>query len=105
MLPALYKLIDNWGNSISQITNIKLCSWVIPIVMLVGPCMAEQSAADTDNDEPSEITASKAQNAGNQEKKSRRSRLKYRDGPVCMCNDGMSEADIQAAMEKRHSEQ
>lgn len=30
-----------------------------------------------------------------------RPRLKYRKGPVCMCIDGMSEADIQAAEKER----
>ncbi|MCW8853998.1 MAG: hypothetical protein OQK76_10965 [Gammaproteobacteria bacterium] len=67
--------------------------------------MAGQSAADTDNDESSVIATSQAQNVGNQEKKSRPSRLKYRNGPACMCNDGMSEADIQAALEKQRAKQ
>lgn len=106
MLPALYKIIENRGNTISQINNIKLCSWVIPLVMLVGlPCMAGQFDADTNNDQSSIIASSQAQNAGNQEKKNRRSRLKYRNGSVCMCNEGMSEADIQAAIEKQRAQQ
>ena len=35
------------------------------------------------------------------DEETQRPRLKYRKGPVCMCNDGMSEADIQAAERKR----
>jgi len=37
-----------------------------------------------------------------EEKKLKRPRLKYRRGPVCMCNDGLSEVEIQAAWIKRY---
>lgn len=30
-----------------------------------------------------------------------RSRLRFRDGPVCMCSQGMSEEDIQRARDER----
>ncbi len=31
-------------------------------------------------------------------------RLKYKKGPVCMCNEGLKEKDIRDAMQKRERE-
>jgi hypothetical protein len=43
-----------------------------------------------------------ARSAGQPEEDApRRGRLRFRDGPVCMCSLGMSEEDIQRAQEER----
>ncbi len=34
----------------------------------------------------------------------RRGRLRFRDGPVCMCSDGMSEEDIRRAERERREQ-
>lgn len=39
-----------------------------------------------------------------QDQATKRPRLKYRSGPVCMCSQGMSEADILAAKKKNASQ-
>jgi len=76
------------------------------LLVLPGmPCLAEQSEKETET--PSAI---KVELAGDSKliekdkKKPRKSRLKYRNGPVCMCSGGLSEADIQAAWLKRFSQ-
>ncbi len=67
------------------------------------PCLAEQSDKDAKALSTAVVDSSEA-NAIilEKEKKLKRPRLKYRRGPVCMCNDGLSEAEIQAAWIKRY---
>ncbi len=85
-----------WANISKQLTRL-----ILLLVLPCMPCLAEQSDKDAkaspavvvDHEDESKALAEK-------EKKSRRPRLKYRNGPVCMCNEGLSEADIQAAWEK-----
>jgi len=88
------------ANATKQLTRL--------ILLLVFPgtlCLAEP--LDKDAKTPSAITAdhgAKSTVIQGDEKKSRRPRLKYRNGPVCMCNDGLSEAEIQAAWIKRFTQ-
>ncbi len=78
------------------------------IVFLMLPCtfvQAEPLSGDAWTS--STVTVNHGeQSTVHQEKetKPRLPRLKYRNGPVCMCNDGLSEAEIQAAWIKRFSQ-
>ena len=88
------------GNASKQLTSL-----ILLLVLPCMPCLAEQS--DKDAKTPSAVTVDYGEESRviqEEEKKSRRPRLKYRKGPVCMCNDGLSEAEIQAAWEKRFSQ-
>ncbi|MBE9559308.1 MAG: hypothetical protein IMF15_00900 [Proteobacteria bacterium] len=93
-----------WANASKQLTR-QMMRLVLLLVLPCTPCLAEQS----DND----ATASSVDTVEHAEestvvqekiKKPRRSRLKYRNGPVCMCSGGLSEAEIQAAWIKRFSQ-
>ncbi len=76
------------------------------ILLLVLPgmsCLAEQSDKGAKTSSAVSVDDGKANTKIQGEKrKSGWPRLKYRNGPVCMCNDGLSEADIQSAWMKRY---
>ena len=88
------------ANASKQLTRL--------ILLLVFPftsCLAEQS--DKDAKTQSAVIAEQGNESAvikGEEKKSKRPRLKFRNGPVCMCNDGLSEEEIQAAWIKRFSQ-
>lgn len=89
-----------WANASKQFAYL-----ILLLVLPCMPCLAEQS--DRDAKTPSAVTVDYGEESTviqGEEKKSRRPRLKYRNGPVCMCNDGLSEAEIQAAWIKRFSQ-
>lgn len=68
------------------------------VLLLVVPGAASQA-------EPVVVTAKPTVSASRVPEKNQESlkpRIKYRNGPVCMCNGGMSEAEIQAGMKKRN---
>ncbi len=76
---------------------------ILLLVFPFMPCLAEQSdegvkALSTVVVDPAEERAI----SSGKDKVFKRPRLKYRRGPVCMCNDGLSEAEIQAAWIKRY---
>ena len=85
-------------NAFKQLTQL-----ILLLVFAFMPCLAQSSDKDVkalstavvDSVEERAIISV-------EEKKARRPRLKYRRGPVCMCNDGLSEAEIQAAWIKRY---
>lgn len=85
-------------NAAKQLTRL-----ILLLVLPSMPCSAESS--DKDAKTSSAITVDKGKaNTKIQEEKRKPGwpRLKYRKGPVCMCNDGLSEADIQSAWMKRY---
>lgn len=89
-----------WANASKQLIRL-----VLLLVLPCMPCLAEQS--DKDAKTPSAVTVDHGEQGTviqGERKKPRRPRLKYRNGPVCMCNDGLSEAEIQAAWIKRYSQ-
>ncbi|MCW9012267.1 MAG: hypothetical protein OQL06_00675 [Gammaproteobacteria bacterium] len=68
-----------------------LCAGFVVLLLLPVTGLAQQTATETRAAPPSFEAEKQARPAP---------RLKYRKGPVCMCNRGMSEAEIQAAMKK-----
>ncbi len=69
-------------------------------LLLAVPGVASQA-------EPVAVTAKPAAAAARVSEKNQeplKPRIKYRNGPVCMCNGGMSEAEIQAGMKKRNAQ-
>jgi hypothetical protein len=89
-----------WANASKQLTRL-----ILLLVLPCMPCLAEQS--DKGAKSPSAVTADHGGESAviqEKEKKSKRPRLKYRNGPVCMCNDGLSEEEIHAAWIKRFSQ-
>lgn len=74
------------------------CLRCLLVILALSPTVCFAQPADEHVEETSQATTEVKE----QEKK--RPRLKYKKGPVCMCNEGMSEADIQEAMKKRQAE-
>ena len=89
-----------------RVNVAKQLTCLILLLVLPGmPCLAEQSEKDAKIS--SAIVADDAEaniEIEGEKRKSGRPRLKYRKGPVCMCNDGLSEADIQSAWMKRYQQ-
>ena len=56
------------------------------------------------NDVSGGQSAGKAKAVEDRVQPPRSQRLRFRDGPVCMCSQGMSEEDIQRSREKRQKE-
>lgn len=76
------------------------------VLLLVLPCAFSQAEPlDGKSDATTSTAKSEAKTQNTQEaqdaSKPFKSRLKFRRGPVCMCADGLSEADINAALKKR----
>lgn len=69
---------------------MRLCGFLILLVLVSMPVVAEQKVAG-------ETPAAKTD-------KQKVPRLKYRNGPVCMCNSGLSEEDIRRAEIKRQQD-
>lgn len=63
-----------------------------------SPCLAQQSDS---GESRWKITLTEVGEDKDGIPESRQPRLKFRNGPVCMCADGLSEADIRAAELKR----
>lgn len=64
------------------------------IVLPFAPCLAEQDGSGANNSvSASTVVREKAETLP-------KPRIKYRNGPVCMCNTGLSEAEIQAGQKK-----
>lgn len=62
------------------------------MLLLVIPCM-NIHAENIEKKEKKIISSLQVQDLT---EKPKRSRLKFRDGPVCMCSQGLSEKEIQA---------
>lgn len=75
-----------------QANSLKHVTCLILLMSPCMPCLADQAGKDA---EPPSSTTTEVT------KEQKRPRLKYRNGPVCMCSQGMSEADIQAAKKKQ----
>ena len=75
-----------------QANSLKHMTGLILLLLPCMPCLADQTGRDA---ETSSATTAQLEN------EQKRPRLKYRNGPVCMCSQGMSEADIQAAKKKQ----
>lgn len=72
------------------------------VVLLSVPYTASQAgSADVKAEAVVTTTASQVPETNPQVLKPR---IKYRNGPVCMCNGGMSEAEIQAGIKKRNQQ-
>jgi hypothetical protein len=61
------------------------------MVLPFAPCLAEQGGNAADTSVSATMVKEKAEAEALP-----KPRIKYRNGPVCMCNTGMSEAEIQA---------
>ncbi|ACL71174.1 hypothetical protein Tgr7_0070 [Thioalkalivibrio sulfidiphilus HL-EbGr7] len=66
--------------------------------LLMFPAMAQADGRTQDRG----AEATQAENVT--EAPQRRGRLRFRDGPVCMCSQGMSEEDIQRAERERREQ-
>ena len=75
--------------SVSMIGFLFLAS--MPVVSLGDEARADERVQD-------------ARNVADQVQPPRSGRLRFRDGPVCMCSQGMSEEDIQRSREERRKE-
>lgn len=85
-------------NAAKQLTRL-----ILLLVLPGMPCLAEQSDKDGKTSSAIVVDDGKANtDIKGEKRKSGWPRLKYRKGPVCMCNDGLSEADIQSAWMKRY---
>jgi hypothetical protein len=76
------------------------------ILLLVLPCaFSHAGPLDGKSDATTSTSRSDAKTQNTQEaqdaSKPFKSRLKFRHGPVCMCADGLSESEIDAALKKR----
>ncbi len=80
----------NLANSVKRVTHL--------ILLLMLPCMSCLADQTAKADGVSSSATVKLEN------EQKRPRLKYRSGPVCMCSQGMSEADIQAAKKKQDTQ-
>jgi hypothetical protein len=84
--------------------NIKVFS--LFLLLAPGLLMAADDS-ERERKKTSGLLESSAQTSGlpsSPQPNRRPSRLKFRDGPVCMCSRGMSEADIQAGMKKKNND-
>ena len=80
----------------------QLIGLILLLVLSGMSCLAEQPDKDIKTSSVIAVDEDKGNTEIQGEKrKSGWPRLKYRNGPVCMCNDGLSEADIQSAWMKR----
>ena len=89
-----------WASASKQLTRL-----ILLLVLPCMPCLAVQT--DKGGKTPSAVTAEygdESKVTQVEEKKSKRPRLKFRNGPVCMCSGGLSEKEIQAAWIKRYSQ-
>ncbi len=73
--------------------NKKLGRYPLPLIAVLTPMMYSAAQAD----EPKPVDSSTAQSPVKEmlSKPQRTPRLKFKDGPICMCSDGFSEKDIQ----------
>lgn len=79
----------------TPVNNLKYLRYLLVIVtMFPVACFAQEADSET-------LIKPVETKVEGQDQEQWRPRLKFRKGPVCMCNGGMSEADIQAAMKKR----
>jgi len=94
----------SWAKASKQLTR-QIMRLVLLLVLPCTPCLAEQSDKDATASSVDTVERAEESVVIKQEiKKPRRSRLKYRNGPVCMCSGGLSEKEIQAAWLKRISQ-
>ena len=82
---------DMRGNAMRLMT-------LVAASLLMFPALAQADGRAQDRG----AVATQAENAT--EAPQRRGRLRFRDGPVCMCSQGMSEEDIQRAERERREQ-
>lgn len=78
-----------------------LASAVI-VLTLAAPVFAETESATSSQKTSAANTQQDTEKAADQPAKKKGSRLRFRNGPVCMCADGLTENDI-VASQKRNS--
>lgn len=79
----------------------RLASAVFALAV-AAPVFAETENAASSQDASAENVQQDAEKAADQPARKKGSRLRFRDGPVCMCADGLTENDIMAS-QKRNS--
>lgn len=71
---------------------------------LLSPVLAFADEADTNDNvivlEPARENSSPSLDPLSQELKKKSKRLRFRDGPLCLCADGLQESDIKKAAQK-----
>lgn len=75
---------------------------VVLALAIASPVFAETENAASSQDASTENVQQDAEKAADQPARKKGSRLRFRDGPVCMCADGLTENDIMAS-QKRNS--
>jgi hypothetical protein len=85
-----------------QLKGIKLMLYSMLLLVLPGmSCLADQAGKATETP----LATLAAESEKEQTSKQSTPQFKFRrSGPVCMCSEGMSEADIQAAKKKQASQ-
>ncbi|WP_193908191.1 hypothetical protein [Cellvibrio polysaccharolyticus] len=81
--------------------SLRLMS-VVLFFGLAAPVFAETENAASSTTAQAQPVQQDAEKADDQPAKKKGSRLRFRDGPVCMCADGLTENDIMAS-QKRNS--
>ncbi|HDP89663.1 MAG TPA: hypothetical protein ENN42_06880 [Thioalkalivibrio sp.] len=69
--------------------------WFLSALLLAAPLLADEGRGGEDRQD------ARTAEAQTESRPSPGGRLRFRDGPVCMCSQGMSEEDIQRSREKR----
>jgi hypothetical protein len=74
--------------------NKKLGRYPLPLIAILTP-MIYSSAHAADNQDSTDSNVSQPPIKEELNKPRKNSRLKFRDGPICMCSNGFSEKEIQ----------
>ncbi len=72
--------------------NSKIGGYPLPLIAILTPMIYSSGHADKSNSTDSIISQTPIKEIADKPRKS--SRLKFRDGPICMCSNGFSEKDI-----------